>query len=42
MPNDIRKHFIKAFSDATKELEREVAELYDEINSEPQESEDKE
>lgn len=40
MPKDTRKHLIKALAYSIKELERETAELSDQMNSEPQESEE--
>lgn len=40
MPEDIRKHLIKALQYRTEELEREVAELFNQTNTDPQESEE--
>ena len=37
MPKDTRKHLIKALSYSIEELEREIAELFDQMNAEPQE-----
>jgi len=41
MPKDTREYLLKALSLKIEELERDVKELYDEMNAEPQESEDK-
>lgn len=40
MPRDTRKHFIKALLYSIEELEREAKELFDQMNAEPQESEE--
>lgn len=42
MPKVVRKHLLKALQYNIEELERETAELLDQINAEPQESEDRE
>ncbi len=42
MHKDTRKYLIKALSYSIEELEREITELSDQMNAEPQESEDKE
>ena len=39
LPKDTRKYLLKALSLSIEELEREVKELYDEMNETPQESE---
>lgn len=36
MPKDTREYLLKALSDNIKELEREVTELYDEMNAKSQ------
>ena len=40
MPKDTRKHLIKALSYSIAELEKEVTELFNQMNTEPQESEE--
>lgn len=40
MPEETRKYLIKALSYKIEELEREVTELFTQMNSEPHESED--
>ena len=40
LPKDTRKYLIKALSYYMEELEREVKELFEQMNAEPQESED--
>ncbi|MBR3335817.1 MAG: hypothetical protein IKG26_02205 [Bacillus sp. (in: Bacteria)] len=42
MPKDTRKHLMKALSYELEEIEREVTELFDQMNAEPQEGSDKE
>lgn len=39
LPKDTRKYLIKALLNSIEELEREVKELFDEMNAEQQESE---
>lgn len=39
MPKDTRKYLLKALSLSIEELERDVKELYDEMNAASQESE---
>ena len=36
LPKDTRKYLIKALSDNIKKLEREITELFDQMNTEPQ------
>lgn len=40
MPKDTRKHLIKALSYSIEELEKEVKEIFDEMNAESKESEE--
>ena len=40
MPEDARKHLIKALSYSIEELERETTELFNQMNAEPRESEE--
>lgn len=42
MPKDTRKYLLKALQLGIEELEREVTELFDQMNAEPQESEEQE
>ena len=39
MPKNTRKHLIKALLEELEELKREIAELSDQMNADPQESE---
>ena len=41
MPKDTRKYLLQALSYNIKELERETTELFNQMNAESQESEDK-